>query len=272
VRSFFDDDYGLRSIKVEESVDDDVNWRPTISVNTSDHHLLCVEVTDGAYTSALDHAVVQVMTKGLPVRLFIAFPSDESVDADKVLATFRTASDKGMGIIEVRKSGKCVVRRNAMRLSLAAVRRVERKALSRKYRQAFSDAESTFLNGDPAKGCSRVYDELEALSKRLGVRAEKLGWWNPGSLNIETGPWARVLSGMIRDFSSNLRDVRGRCPRFEINLLNAISGVTGHRNDAGHKPRSRRALITRDAQLRTRFEHATDLFVALQDSTKPLRL
>lgn len=272
VRSFFYEDYGLRNIRVEEAIDDDVNWRPTVSGDTSDHHLICVEVTDGGYTSALDNAIVQLMTKGLPVRLFIAFPSDKSVDSDKVLATFRTASDKGIGIVEVRTSGRCNVRQNAIKLSLAAVRRIDRPSIARKYRQAFVDAESTFLNGDPAKGCSRVYDELEALSRKLGVKAANLGWWNPGTLNVDTGPWSRVLTGMIGGFTTNIADVRGRCPTFELSLLNGISGVTGHRNDSGHKPRSRRALMTRDAQLRTRFEHATDLFVALQKATGRLRL
>lgn len=272
VRSYFDKDYGLKNIKVEESIDDDVNWRPTISGSTSDYHLVCVEVTDGGYTSALDNAVVQLMTKGLPVRLFVAYPSDDSVDSDKVLATFRTASDKGIGIVEVRSTGRCVVRQNAIKLSLAAVRRIDRPSLAKKYRQAFVDAEATFLNGDPSKGCSRVYDELEALTRKFATRAAKLGWWNPGSMKIDTGPWAKVLAGMIRDFSGRLGDVRGRCPGFELHLLNGILGVTGHRNDSGHKPRSRKALMTRDAQLRTRFEHATDLFVALQNSTRPLRL
>ena len=134
------------------------------------------------------------------------------------------------------------------------------------------DAETTFLNGDPSKGCARVYDELESLTWKFAAKAAKLNWWNPGRLNIGTASWSNVLNGMIRDFAPNVGLIRGRCPDMTLTLLNAVSGLTGHRNESGHKPGSRKALIKRDARLRTRFEHTRDLFIDLQDSTRPLRI
>jgi len=271
VKQYFDTNYGLRRIRIEESIDDDVNWRPTISGSTSDHHLICIEVTDGGYTAALDHAVAQLLTMGLPLRLFIAYPGDD-IDPQKILSTFHIASNRGIGIVEVRARGRCTIQKNAIDLSLAAVHRTDPKILLKKYRQAFMDAEATFLNGDPAKGCARVYDEIEALTRKFAAKAANLSWWNPGRLDLERSAWARILGRMIEHFGNDFRPIRRRCPDMTMPLLNGISGLTGHRNESGHKPGSRKALMTRDAQLRTRFEHARDIFVELQDSTRPLRI
>ena len=237
--------FGLKHIRVERSIDDDVNWRPTISGDTTDHHLVCIEVTDGAYTSALDNAVLQLLNKGLPVRLYVAYPGAD-IDAAKVWSTFRIARERGIGIVEVRSSGNCVILQPAIDLSLAALTRTDPKSLLRKYRQDFSDAETTFLNGDPAKGCARIYDELEALTRKFASKAARLNWWNPGGINIDTGSWASILNKMNRDLSASFTPVRNRCPDLELTMLSGVHGLTGHRNESGHKPKSRNALIKRD--------------------------
>ena len=162
------------------------------------------------------------------------------------------------------------ITQNAIDLSLAAVRRTNSQDLLRKHRQAFKDAEHTFLNGDPSKGCSRVYEEIEELTRKLATKAASKGWWQPGTLDLKNGPWRTIVTRMSGQF--NFNDVQQTCPKLDGALFNRIGGLTSHRNESGHKPRSRIALVRRDAQLRTRYEHASDVFIEVQDATRPLRL
>jgi len=69
------------------------------------------------------------------------------------------------------------------------------------------------------------------------------------------------------------RDLGG-CLGLELkkNLLIRVAALTDHRNDAGHKPKNRAALIARDRELRTRFEHAVDVLRDFANATRPLRL
>jgi hypothetical protein len=55
-------------------------------------------------------------------------------------------------------------------------------------------------------------------------------------------------------------------------FLAKIHGVTPHRNESGHKPRSEAELKKRDRELRTRFEAAVDLLRDLIVAVKPLRV
>jgi len=61
-------------------------------------------------------------------------------------------------------------------------------------------------------------------------------------------------------------------PNIPEALLARVLGITSHRNEAGHNPDSRPALIRRDREQRTRFETATDLLFDLINATKALRV
>ena len=69
--------------------------------------------------------------------LYNAYPDDD-IDTEKVLSTFRTARDRGIGIVEVRASGKCIIQQNAIDLSLAALHRTDPKYRLKLWAQANS--------------------------------------------------------------------------------------------------------------------------------------
>jgi hypothetical protein len=145
--------------------------------------------------------------------------------------------------------------------------------LKQKYRQAFSDAEETFLGGDPPKGCLRVFEELETLSRKFVQKGNAEGWWNPAFKQKQIdGPWATLMMEVVKQMDSSLSKIKKDCPKFDASLITTIHGLTKQRNESGHKPKTRAALIKRDRELRTRFEHAVDVFMDFQDATSSLRL
>jgi hypothetical protein len=261
-RRFFRQRWGVTSFKAEESVSSETSFSPTLQAETSDHHLLCVEVSKSPYPSALDSFVVDCMRLCIPVKLFVAISEDSmgpSYNRD-----LERARKCGVGVLEVRKSSSTIIHA-ALSLSLTGVRPVDLKKFPAKYRQALSDAEDTFRNGQPSKGCSLVYDEVEDLTRKIAKQTFDRGLWLHGRgarLKFDKDPWQNVLREMMGSLDYS------RCASITYDLLARTVGITPHRNDSSHKPKSRAQLTKRDRELRTRFENAADLFLDLMVAGK----
>jgi hypothetical protein len=265
-RAFFASERGVSKIVVEEEVHAELNLRPTLQGRTRDHHIVCVEVTDSGYTDNLDSFVLDSQRLGLPVKLYIAVPAGSPPDIAPLL---RRAKPRGIGVLEVRANGTCHIFVSALSLSLTGLRRLAPKRFPARYQHALIDAEETFLNGDPAKGCSRIYDEIEALSRRLAARVAARGLLRPSARaqpNFEKAPWKTVLEHLRTHL--NYRAL----PSIHDQLLSRVIGLTDSRNQTGHKVTRRQDLMRRDSQLRTRFEDAVDVMEALVSATRGLRL
>lgn len=141
-----------------------------------------------------------------------------------------------------------------------------------RFRQALASAESTFRSGDPAKGCAIVYDEIEALSRRIAEKSYDQGLWtknkpttNPTDLDFKKDSWATVARTLHRQLD------RKQVPDLTEALLDRLVGITPYRNAVGHKVTDRKSLMKRDRTLRTRFEEAVDLLGELITASKSLR-
>lgn len=270
---YFRKNHGVTHVAVEAEIDRDIRYRPTLTGQMRDAHLLAVEVTDGRYTDALDAFVLDCERLALPVKLVVAIP--RGTTPPEFNDMLRKARRSGVGILEVDSNGGNTFC-SPLSLSLSGVRRIQMTRFPAKYRQALAEAEETFLNGDPAKGCGRVYDELEGLSRSVAKRVARRGLWKalkPGEsrpkVNLEVGPWSDVLE-LLRDHLA-FGSVPAGKPRLSPSLIAKVIGITPHRNDSGHKPRKRAQLIKRDRELRTRFEHAVDTLEEFIRATASLR-
>lgn len=275
VKKYFRDSQGLVKIKIEEPIDNRAVYTTTLTGSLRDQHLLCVEVTDGGYTNALNSFVLDCMTRGLPVLLYIAIPRGVETQAN-FTDILKRAQAAGIGIVEIDGREGTVLCR-ATSLSLCALRRVDVKSFPSKYRQALSDAEGTFRGGNPSKGCAAIYDEIESLSRQLAEKTFKKGYWRapkkgqkPLKLNFQKGPWQNVLDALHRELDYG--QIRKKCANLDRPLIARVMGLTSQRNESSHKPRRRQDLQRRDQRLRTRFENAVDIFHELVSAVKPLRL
>jgi hypothetical protein len=269
VAGFLKDDRGLSKLRVEEPVGYDIDYRPTFQTVSPEYHDVWVEIGEGPYLSSLDSVVLYCVTHSLPVKLYVGFQA--GVSATEYKTKIDEARRNGVGAIEV-VAGNCVVIHEAVLLSLSGVRLEDRKKFPPKYRSNLSTAEGTFKNGDPAKGCSLVYDEIEALSRKMTKKVVAKGWLKPTSvwpprLDIEKAPWANVMETLIEraDFSQFPAGLKR-------GMLIRVAAVTDLRNETGHKPRSREDRMRRDRELRTRFESSMDLlrdFIAATRSLRP---
>jgi hypothetical protein len=238
----------------------DLGLRPTLHAPSRDHHIICVEVASSPYFDALDSFVLACRNEGAPVRIYVAVP--ETTSGSSFQADLRRARGNGVGVLEVSPQGVQIVA-EALSLSLTDVRSPESKKFPPQIRPHVTLALQTFRGGDPSKGCANVYDEIEALTRKLAATASKKKAWrrldkgqaDPNFGDVNKAPWSTLAQALLR----HLDPKKFGRPRLTEALLGRILGITSHRNEAGHKPKNRSALQKRDRKLRTRFEDACDL-------------
>lgn len=263
--AYFRDEWGVTKFEVEIAIDNKIEFCTTLRATTSDSHLLCIEVADSPYPRTLDAFVLDCSTRCLPVKLFVVVPKLSMIGVP--LADIKRPQKLGVGLLEV-DGNRVELVHNAGSLSLIGHRPIDRAKFPPRLRNALQNAEVTFRSGDPSKGCALLYDEIEAFSRKIASKTQKLGYWKtvPPKLKLDKDPWAGVLNTMIQqlDFS--------KCPPSLNVLLYRVSGITAHRNESGHKPKTASALSKRDSELRTRFEAAADLLADIISAAKPLHV
>jgi hypothetical protein len=255
---YFRRHHGASSLEVEVPVWPGGKLKPTVVGKLPDHHILCVEVNEAGYIDSLDAFVLDCSREGLPVKFYIAMPRESGKTTFK--DTIRLARARGVGIIDIHGED-CEVLIAPVSLSLVNVQRIQINRFPVRYRHALEEAQATFLNGDPAKGCSRVYDELENISKRI---AAKLQLKHPallGGADTYKISWAAVLKALATVANPKLNGLNDA-------LIGSLLGITPYRNESGHKPKSKAELVRRDRQLRTRFEISVNILEDLAKAAK----
>jgi hypothetical protein len=258
------------SVKVEAEIHPAVDFRPTLQAITAEKQILCIEVLDSLYPPELNSFVLSCRNHSIPAKLYCAFPTGTVTQVDTKALQF--ASENGIGILEINPAnghGK-LLNQPPVALSLGGLRKFDLSKYQAKLRPSLKMAVDTFRAGNPAKGCSQVYDELEQLTRRIGAKCERI----PGALK-KTGAldWERASWHSVLDFmKSHLDPVAANCPLLKGQLLNRLIGMTEFRNETGHKPTSVRKMIARDIALKTRFESAMDELATLAEAARPLKV
>lgn len=266
---YFRDNHGIGSFRVEGEIGPELSYRPTLQALTSDHYYLCIEVSESPYPTIIEPVVLDCVTQGLPVKLYVAFPSDP-MPADYKARTDR-ARAHGVGVLEVSPTRTQVIH-PALPLSLAGLRPRPKKEFPARYRSALAGAEDTFKNGSPAQGCLLIQQEIEQLSRKIAKRTQAKHLWRALKPNEEAPrfsdrtAWAKVMEILLGHLDAS------KCATPDRSLLNRIAGLTAHRNEGGHKPGNLKALVKRDREARTRFESAVDTLYDLIEQSRHLRI
>ena len=265
VAEYLKDDRGLNHIKAEEQIERELEYRPTIHGLSTEQYIVAVEVQDSPETSSLDSVILDCVTRAIPIKLYVAFPTPSSPVSHQVI---EKAHKKGIGVIEIQAVNPQVLR-EALPLSLLGYR-LDHKRFPKKMRGTLVEAGNTFRDGSPPKACSIVYDEIEDLSRKLIKKTKRKKLWRklksgekPSKLNLDDGPWEKVIELFESFYVVNKKKV----PGLTANLIHRLAAVTSYRNDSGHKPKTVADRTKRDLELRTRFESALDLLCDLIEVT-----
>lgn len=260
---------GLAAIKIEHEVHPDVEFRPTLSAVSTDKHIVCAEIVEHLFTPDIEAFVLSCRNHSLPVKLYVTVPKGQIQSYDPKILKF--AHENGVAILEVAPPHHGVlITGQPISLSLGGLRKFDLQQFPAKYRAPLKQAIETFKGGNPPKGCSDVYDEIEQLTRRIGRKCAGItgGLKKNGNFDWDKESWANVLEFL----RINVDKAKIGCPNLNNQLFSRLIGITEHRNETGHKPSSLQKRIDRDEQLRTRFESAMDALGCLIDAARPLHV
>jgi hypothetical protein len=263
---YFVKNYGVTGVKVEEEIDPLVDFRPTIHGILADKSIVCIEVAEVASSAELREFVLECRNYVVPAKIWVAIPHGVDVLSTKEISFAKT---NGVGIISIDEAGNGrVLVGPPLSQSLTGIRAIEYARFSSRYRGSLQDAMDAFRNGNPSKGCLLVYEEIEALTRRVLKKCAARGCLKKlPSFNVDKESWANVI-----DFLKvNIDPTKSGCPALKAPIFNRLLGLTEFRNETGHKPSSTKKLVERDRTLRTRFEAAVDELEALVNASKPLK-
>jgi len=271
VHHYISSNLGLAGIQIESFIESSIDYKPTFVVNTRDHHILCVDVSENIYNPTRWHFISECEKKCIPVKLYVALPS---ISYGGFAQDIKEAKTSSVGILDVDTNHRSCQELNApLSLSLTGLRNFDKTTFPKKHRELIYQAENLFKGGDPNKACSNIYDEIERVTRSIAVKSYRAGKWkvtlsDPTILENRLA-WAKVVLHLRDDL------IRNRTSRYHVlseTLISRIHGITSHRNDSGHKPRNKKELIKRDSQLRTRMESAVDLLQELTNAVKSLKV
>ena len=265
VIGFLKRERGLTRIKIEEEVVRGLP-KPTLHAVDPDQNVLCVEFSENnCYPATLAAFVDEFRAIQLPVKVYIALPS--SSQNPSFMAELVRARKQGVGVLLVEPAGTINVLNEPLSLILAQLRRLDMKSYPAKLRVSLGVAENTFLSGDPVKGCSDLYDQIELVTRAIAKAAAARSLWNgqAPNMNFDRDSWHSVCNSAFSKMQ--FQHIGTLSSQLWANVL----GITRHRNEAGHAPQSVKERKKRDLELKTRFEHAADLLRDLTQATKGFR-
>jgi len=272
VYAYITDVIGLHNVHIESSIEDSIEYRPTFYAVTGDFYIYCVDVSNNIYNSTRWNFIHDCERASRPIKFFVALPS---LEFSGFSSEMKQAKEVGVGILEASSQKKqCDLISTALSLSLCGLRKFDKSAFPKKCREILVNAEIAYKNGDPNKACASIYDEIELLTRRIAYHAYKKGDFsqpitNPEDLLSGKTPWMSVL----KKLSSNVdRSASSKYAALTDDMIARTQGITGYRNQSGHKPNSLKMRLLRDSQLRTRTETAVDLWLELINATKSLRI
>lgn len=270
-KAWFASHRGVRDFKIEPSIDDEIEYCPTLVGRDGEQHLVCLEIRDSPFnlTDALNSFILDCIRRSLPVKLYLVMPIESELEGTELQRRLVRISKLGVGYVIV-DGGRVHVQQEAFSLSLMGLREVPEASFPRKFRLQVGQGVQTFRSGNPSKACSEIYDILESVTRSIANKANKNGLLRDGKPipNVDKMNWKPLVQKLRAQFDGK----RAGCPKLNESLFTQIETQTGPRNDTNHRPRTMAQLKKRDEQLRTRFETARDLLLETVTAASKLRI
>jgi hypothetical protein len=256
---------GLSRVRIEEELVKGYP-KPTLHATTPEGEVVCVEFSE---TDCYPHGVARMAEDfrsiELPVKLFVALPS--TAQNATFMAELARAKRQGIGVMVVEPAGAVTILDEPISQVLTQLRRITMSDYPPKLRTRLSQAQSTFLSGNPPKGCSELYDLLEEITRKIvaAAIAKKLWTGNLPKFDPMTENWRNVSAAAYSKMQFN------KIGKLSKQVWENVLAITRHRNETGHSPTTLEKRKRRDLEMRTRFEHAADVLREVIQSTRNFR-
>jgi hypothetical protein len=218
--------YGLNNGIVEKAMNENIPLQPTLHWKTPTHFIAC-EVAERPFPTAIKTQFADIVASGLPIRIIVAYPSENTLSAADYQRDIKNSKMFGIGFMSVdeKKHGKIEYKGISLALHISEI---DVASYHRKIQPFVLDAyEHYMMNGDPDVGLQKIGQLVEDIILDVAIQAKKAGNFTEPTFR----PPRYMAHSTLIDFMINERilgiPILGRCRDFAID-----------RNSVSHKPRT----------------------------------
>lgn len=227
VRKHFGSYYQNPAIKIDQELDKDLNWRPSIQFQVQKHLTILAEVSENPYPQILSLRGRDIVDLNFPISIYSVCPEEAYLAK---IAEARKLIEHGFGLLTVTSDGS--VQRVSSCIPL--IQRIsevdfnsEIKGLSAGVRRRLREAFERYQSSAPS-GTADIAEVLEGFILKAGRDAVKKGWLSKG--DVIAGKMAATLDAMAAS-----PQIKGKAAA----IGGARAYIAKYRNAGAHFPKNK---------------------------------
>jgi hypothetical protein len=222
--------YGVHDAKVLSSIDKNVPWRPSLLWDNSNEYIGC-EASDRPFPRAIKEVFSDIAVTGLPIRVIIAYPKDNTLSAREYQDDLSQAKRLGIGYLSVAENNNGQLEYEGIPISLH-LPQIDLSRFRHCLVKGVNDAYMLYMNGNPPHGVQELGQIIEQYINSLATQAK-----NKGKLTT-----SKYVPGKYYKFAKLVDElIIDRI--IDVAVLGKCRGFVDDRNSSSHKPKSKKAAI-----------------------------
>jgi hypothetical protein len=227
-KAYFNDHYENPPLHVNETLDEDLEWTPSLHFKASDHLIIAAEISATAYPMILRMRHADILVLPRPIAVYCVCPEEEYLKKESQ-ADVRSLRAHGYGLITVDEKWKAMKRHACIPLIQFIPEpdfKQEIKDLPKAWRVRLRASYDKYLT-DPVSGVQDVSEVLEGLVVSAARGAAKKGWTKP------------IANKALADVLDALGDLP-QCKAARAAIGGIRNYVKQYRNTSHHYPNNKR--------------------------------
>lgn len=228
--AYFSEMYEKPTIKLGESIDPNLRWKPTIQFTMNGHLTVIAEVSDTLYPAIFNMRQMDILDLEMPISVYCVCPEEVFLDAGQQ-SEVKRLQEHGYGLLTVDAAGN--VQRRVKGIPLTQLIRDkefrrEIGGLPANIRQMIVEAYERYNNSPPA-GTAAISEVLEGMVLKAGREASAKGWI--AANQVKAGQPSQTLQAMIG---------APQCGGIAAALGGAQHYISVYRNTSHHFPKNKK--------------------------------
>lgn len=233
--------YNLKRSKYEQAFKDSIQWRPTIHWKTSTGYVAC-EAAERPFPGVLTATLGDIMAEGLPIRIVVAYPKDNTLTNKQYQEDVRNARKFGIGLICVDEDYQATLEQPGVPVCFQLPPPDFSKFKDHVLRSSIYKAYDIYSTSDPTHGLQELGQIVDIAIYNLAVQAKTKNTLVSGGFTAGNHyPLANLIEDLMRDRVID-NGVLGRC-----------RGFVDDRNKTSHKPHNLQEAVDLETRLRNAF-------------------
>lgn len=249
--------FNISKCKQGHEIDSKISLRPTLQWFDKKGSIIVCQVRDAnPYDPIIDIAYSQIISSGLPIKMFVSYLESENLSGNQVKEYYRDVralKAKGIGVIKINDNYEGEIIHKAISLPLFITQaEIDLQRFVPKLQTKVQDTYDIYMDGtDPSKAIQEIGQLIEGSLKhlaKLAIRNRKLIHtdYNPNNgRSIRNPRNYYALSTLIDDLITDSIIHRG--------TLGKCRGYCDERNDASHPVKNLKQLMAKEKKIKTNF-------------------